>query len=346
VATLTANAVSFTVMGTILGVVLTTLLAITNALDVLIPGVPLWLFLLALSSLPFALLSGYLSTILQGLQQIRTVNNVKLLLALSNLGLLIVFLYWVDLGIQGAIYASVLSSLMNVFAFAWYLRRHGAEFTPRWDRAVMQETLLFGLRGYFGNILQFFNYRLDVFIVNFFLGPVSVGIYSVATKLAELVWYFPNAVSFVIFPKSAATEAQEMNRFTPRVFQATILISVLASLALAFVARPLISFIYTNAFRDAYWPLLALLPGVILLGAGRVLTSDIAGRGYPQYNSISSATTLVLTIVLDLMLIPRFGILGASIASSIAYTFTFLMTLWFYRIVSHRETNIQTLAPQ
>ena len=85
---------------------------------------------------------------------------------------------------------------------------------------------------------------------------------------------------------------------------------------------------------------IALLPGVVLLGAGKVLTNDIAGRGYPHYNSIVAGLTLVITVALDLLLIPRMGILGAALASSAAYSSTFLLSMMFYRIVSRRPAGM------
>jgi Na+-driven multidrug efflux pump len=69
-----------------------------------------------------------------------------------------------------------------------------------------------------------------------------------------------------------------------------------------------------------------------------VLTNEIAGRGYPQYNSINSGLGLVLTVILDLLLIPGYGVLGAAIASSVAYTAIFSVAVGFYLFVSRRKT--------
>jgi len=154
--------------------------------------------------------------------------------------------------------------------------------------------------------------------------------------MAEMLWYLPNSVGFVIFPKAAATRAEEMNRFTPRIFRLTLGLTALGAVALALLGRFLIDLVYTSAFASAYVPLLALLPGVVLLGGAKVLTNEIAGRGYLQYNSINSGIALVLTIILDLVLIPRYGVLGAAIASSIAYTTIFFTAIAFYRTVSRR----------
>lgn len=84
------------------------------------------------------------------------------------------------------------------------------------------------------------------------------------------------------------------------------------------------------------YPMLALLPGVVLLGGAKVLTNEITGRGYPHYNSINAGLALVLTVVLDLVLIPRYGVLGAALASSIAYSAISFTAIGFYLKASRR----------
>jgi O-antigen/teichoic acid export membrane protein len=75
---------------------------------------------------------------------------------------------------------------------------------------------------------------------------------------------------------------------------------------------------------------------VILLGGAKVLTNEIAGRGYPQYNSFNAGVALILTVIFDLILIPRIGILGAALASSISYTVIFFASVGFYLIASRK----------
>jgi O-antigen/teichoic acid export membrane protein len=81
---------------------------------------------------------------------------------------------------------------------------------------------------------------------------------------------------------------------------------------------------------------------VILLGGAKVLTNEIAGRGYPHYNSFTSGVALILTVLFDLILIPRFGIIGAALASSIAYGTIFFVAIGFYIVVSRRTTEAGT----
>jgi O-antigen/teichoic acid export membrane protein len=333
---LTANSTAFALMGTALGSLIVGVAMATGLLGKLVPGVAAWTILLAMGLLPIALLNGYYSSLLQGLQRFASANAVNLVqggLTLAFTALLVIGLGW---GLGGAIVAVLCAGLSALAITVALLHRLGGRFRPRWNRPVMRATLSFGLRGFVGNVLQFFNYRLDVFIVNYFLGPAGVGIYGSSVALAELLWYLPNAVGFVIFPKSAATRPEEMNRFTPRVFAITLGLTAGGAVVLALAGSYLIQLIYGPAFASAYGPLLALLPGVVLLGAAKVLTNEIAGRGYILYNSINSGLGLILTVALDLALIPRYGVLGAAIASSAAYTVIFFTAIGFYLSVSRR----------
>jgi O-antigen/teichoic acid export membrane protein len=59
------------------------------------------------------------------------------------------------------------------------------------------------------------------------------------------------------------------------------------------------------------------MPGVVALSISKILTSDLAGRGLLQYGAYSSAISLVATVVCDLLLIPKWGIAGAAVASNL-----------------------------
>lgn len=334
IAKLTSNSMMFALISSAVGIGAIVVLAAGGWLGLLVPGVPIPLVLLAMASLPAFFIVGYSNSILQGLQRISTVNAVNVaqaLVVLVLMGLLIVAL---GTGLLGAVVAFVAGGLVTSALVGWLLYGQGGALIPSWSWPTVRMVLPFGLRGYAGQLLQFFNYRLDMFLVNFFLDPASVGIYSVSVRMAELLWYLPNAVGFVIFPKAASAKPAEMSSFTPRVFWTTLALTAAGAVGLAILGRLLIVVIYSPAFLGAYAPLLALLPGVVLLGGAKVLTNVIAGRGYPQYNSVNAGVSFLLTVVLDLLLIPAHGVLGASIASSISYASTFIIAIGFYLALS------------
>jgi len=340
VAQVTQNATLLALVGVVAGLILTALGLATGLLQRLAPSVPASLIVLATVGLPGAVVNSFFSAILQGMQRIRTVNVITFLQSILTLGLTILLVIGLGWGINGAVVAAVGAALGVTILLAWQVWRAGGRLRPHYDSAILRQTLAFGLRGYVGNLLQFFNYRLDLFIVGILLGPAAVGIYTAAVALAELLWHLPNAVSFVIFPKASASRTEDLNRLTPRIFALTLGITVVGGIFIALLGRQLIQTIYSDLFLAAYQPLLALLPGVILLGGGKVLTNEIAGRGFVHYDSVNAGLALVLTVIFDLLLIPRWGVLGASWASTIAYSAIFLTAVLFYRSVSRGGSRI------
>ncbi len=92
--------------------------------------------------------------------------------------------------------------------------------------------------------------------------------------------------------------------------------------------------LFSSRFLPAVNPLRILLPGAAAMGISRVLANDIAGRGKPLLNSYVAGGTLALNLSLNLLWIPRLGIAGAALASTVSYTATLVIRLTIYRRLS------------
>jgi O-antigen/teichoic acid export membrane protein len=77
---------------------------------------------------------------------------------------------------------------------------------------------------------------------------------------------------------------------------------------------------YGPSFHAAVVPMLVILPGVFFFGLGSVIGGDLGGRGRPGLSSGLAGCAALVTVALDLVLIPPFGVMGAAVASVIAYT--------------------------
>lgn len=307
-------------------------LAVSGVLSGVLPGIPVGLLMLGLLALPLTVTADYFAGIAQGRQRILQLNLLAALRGFVVAAVTGILLLATPLGVTGAVAAMILGAGVYLGGLAVLVNREGGTWVPSWNTVAIRRLLGFGLRAHVGNLVQFFNYRLDMFLVNYFLGPAAVGVYTVAVLLAELLWYLPNAVGFVIFPKAANTPSEVMSTFTPRVFRATLSTSAIGALVLVVTGRPAIGTLFSAAFLPAYEPMLLLLPGVVLLGGAKVLTNELAGRGYPHYNSITAAVALVITLAGDLVLIPRYGITGAAVASSLAYATICVLAIAFHRM--------------
>ncbi len=336
---LITNSIAFSFIATGIGTCLIGGLVFTGWFQKMVPGLPLWIAIIALLWFPVALMASYLGNILQGLQRFLTYNIMGLVQGILTLTLIIIFVVTFNKGLLGAVLSYIGTAIIGLVILFLLLKKEGNFCLWKWDRMVMRSTLSYGLKGHIGNILQFFNYRLDMFILNYFLGTAGVGIYSISVGISELLWHFPNAVGFVLFPKAASTKPEIMNEVTPRILRITLLLTTIGAMGLYFLGEQLIEVIYSKAFLPAYVPMLVLLPGVILLGGAKVLTNDIAGRGHPEYNSVNAALGLIITVVLDLLLIPKYGVFGAALASSITYALIFFIAVGIYLSVSRKASG-------
>jgi stage V sporulation protein B len=202
------------------------------------------------------------------------------------------------------------------------------------DSKILRTFLNFGIRGYAANLMQFMNYRLDALIVNGLLGLVSVGYYSIATAMAETLWYGANALALVMFPHVSSLERKEADRITPVVCRNAVFMTLIGAVLMFAVSRQLIEVVFGPTMSPALHPLWLLLPGIVAQTAAKVIASYLSGIGKPTYSTYIAAGSLILTIVLDLVLIPRYGINGAAIASSIVYTLSASASVWIFRFES------------
>jgi O-antigen/teichoic acid export membrane protein len=207
--------------------------------------------------------------------------------------------------------------------------------------ALARQSLGFGLKLYPSNIAQLFSYRIDVFIITYFLTPQAVGFYVLAVLLVERLLEIPDSIRTVLMPRIASSMAQEADIITSRVMRIVTLVIGLTCLLMILLARPIILILYGDEYSAAVPPLIFLLPGIWMLSLTKVLAADIAGRGHPEINSVSAILSLAVNIGMNLLLIPRLGIVGASLTSSLSYSFTTVMMMaWFLR---HSSVSLPSL---
>jgi O-antigen/teichoic acid export membrane protein len=202
------------------------------------------------------------------------------------------------------------------------------------DPKIFRSFLNFGIRGYAANLLMFLNYRLDSLVVNGLSGVASLGYYSIATSMAETLWYGANGFALAMFPHVSSLERKEANRITPVVCRNAVFMTLIGAVVMFVVSRQLILFVFGSGMLPALHPLWLLLPGIVTLTASKVIASYLGGIGKPTYSTFISAGTVILTIALDLLLIPKYGISGAAAASSIVYTCTAVASVAIFRYES------------
>lgn len=306
-------------------------------------GIGPGLFALFSVSIPFSLAAGYLANLILGLQRVTAFNALNLL---PNLFLLMGYISLLRMA-PNIITAVALSAVASIIGFiCWIAYLVSIEgwraIKPNFKLTAIFDSIGFGFKGQAGNILQFLNYRLDALIVNAFSGPGAVGLYSTAVTLAEVTWQVSGAIATVLFPKiSSSNDAAENIKLASLSSRLSIMVAIIEVVILAFATPWLIRTLFGDNFAGAIPALEFLLPGILVFSITNVLASFIAGSGKPEYNTIVAGIAAIVTLSLDFVLIPRWGIIGAAVASTLSYIVSTIITIRFY--VSMTQEKIRNI---
>ena len=304
--------------------------------------------LLGLLALPLLFLATFGQNIALGRLVVRPFAFVSIAHVLGAMVALVVFIGVLGLGVEGAIVAFLLYSTIPAIGFLLVGHRATADREGTACRASVGDLLRYGLRLYPGSITSFFSYRADVYLLSWLLAApdVPLGLYSLAVGIAEMVFFFPNAVSSVFFPHVAGSKREDVDLQLPIVIRVTILATAGAAVALVPVALVLVGG-FLPAYTDCLPALFILLPGVVALSAAKVQSGYLSGLGHTGITSIIAIITFAQNVACNLVLIPAFGIAGAATASLVSYSTSTLLSALACRAFSRasfRDQLVPTLS--
>ncbi len=305
------------------------------------PGVPPPVLWSALAAFPPLLLSQVVASIHQGAQTFRRFNLVTLTGPLATLILTVVAVVGFRFGAAGALVAFAigygLAAALGIGVLVRDAREEDVRGCPaaRPTRSVWRtarRSVGYGWKAHASNVLTLVNYRADIFLLNLFVAPATVGLYVVAVQVAERLWMLSQAAGTVALPRLAQLRDDELarQRLSGLMFRWILLATALGALIVAAIVRPALRIVFGIDFVDAAAPLLLLLPGIVLGSGGRVLANDLAARGAPQLNLYAAMAVVPTNVLLNLALIPGYGASGAAAATSLAYLLDFVLKTWMY----------------
>ena len=205
------------------------------------------------------------------------------------------------------------------------LRLWSRGFFSHWGRPSFRlagRISAFGARGQLGNMLWLMNLRFDFVLLGALAGPAVLGIYAVASKFAELMRLVPTAVNYVLYPRYArlgrVKATAEARKALPRVTALTLLMTPLLAVG-TYIAIPIL---YGKAYHGAILPAEIIIIGLSIEGAAAVSSAYLLGLGRPGLNSVGMGVGAVITVTMDLILIPRWGAVGGAVTSAVTYLTT------------------------
>jgi O-antigen/teichoic acid export membrane protein len=169
-----------------------------------------------------------------------------------------------------------------------------------------------------------FVYRsVDVFIILYFLGSSAVGIYGVAYAAVGFMQMFSTAFNFLGAPIASELEhdgdtEEVMNVFRP-IARWLVIGSACAFIPLGVFSSEFIGIIYGSAYTGGGLALAVLAFGYGTQNVLSVNNPVLQALGRSRLLAFNSILAAIMNVVLNILFIPRFGIVGAAVATGVAF---------------------------
>lgn len=235
-------------------------------------------------------------------------------------------LAYIGYGVAGILIGHILASvLVAVLAFGILFKQMELwtvlERTP--PRFPRSELLSFNSLSIILILLTASLYHVDILLLRPMAGSQETGIYKAALVLAGFLWFVPNVLQTILLHSSSEMwsneDTERVTSVTSKATRFNLSLVLLLAIGLAALAKDFVPIYFGSEFEATILPLLLLLPGVVGFAVARPIFAAGQGKGELRILILATGTAALINLILNLVLIPRFGTAGAAIATSIGY---------------------------
>ena len=296
-------------------------------------------YLIALFLLFFlSFFNSLLTSFFQARSKFNVINRVAIINSVINAVLFpILYFYLLSKTISVVekfnyvLIATLILLLLN--SIIWlYLYSKQITVLPLLSKKIMsriKEFISYSLLIYIGMFVNFFNYRLDLWIVNNYLDEKQLSHYSLAANITQIILFLSVTIASVILPKlSNSDDTKRLVIFTQisRFSFSFFFLLVFIAFSTSYFIIPLM---YGEEFVPTVIPFQILSLGILFSCITQLFSMLLVASNKNIFNIIACSIGLVFTLIFDIYLIPKFQINGAAIATLISYFAIFIITYIF-----------------
>ena len=261
----------------------------------------------------------------QGFKRVREyIIYTKLLIPLLYFLLVAVVAWVLGLGIEYVAVSYLIVQVVGLVLITRDLLR--ANILPRrigFSPPLAKALVLFSAPLMLSNIVWFIMTWTDTLMLGHYLGSTVVGIYNAAAPLAKFIPVFLSAFTVIYSPIVTSMYARgkltEVNRFYKAITKWIVLLTFPLFLLLFAYPRPTIEVLFGREYTEAWLPMMILSVGFMFHSAVGPNGLTIISIGKPTKEMTGNIIGAVLNVIINFLLIPRYGMSGAATATAVSY---------------------------
>jgi PST family polysaccharide transporter len=302
-----------------------TFIFVLGAVSIVRPGDTLTFWLVVLSAAGFIfqslnVIDLYFQSKVQSRYTVYAANSAFILITLVKVALLLlaaplIAFAWAGLGEI---------ALTAFFLLAAYRINHLNMWEWRWRLWTMRDLLLDSWPLILTGLSIMIAMRIDQIMIGQMLTDKAVGLYSAAAKISELWYFVPLAIAGSAFPaliESKRYSEELYYRRLQKLYNILVLLAVAVAVTMTFLAGPIVKLLFGRAYADSAGPLRILIWGGITVSFGCAWSNWMLLENRTRMMFFFQLATALTNVLLNLVLIPRYGIMGSAYATLISYWF-------------------------
>ncbi len=195
-------------------------------------------------------------------------------------------------------------------------------------KPILKEAYPFALITLFATVSA----RIDIVILKAFHSTDAVATYSTARKIIEALSFIPENIYNAVFPSLSLfylAQKEKFNHTFKLSFLAITILAIPLSAGLLIFAPRIIALLFKPEYYDAFIPLRWLSLALLVFFMRQALSVTLNTTGNQHIFAIILGITMLVNITMNFLLIPKYDILGASLAALISEIFLILCILPF-----------------
>lgn len=233
-------------------------------------------------------------------------------------GMILLLVLGFDQGVFGY-FLGTMSAALAVAILGWYLVREYVDFS-RWHRSWWPRLLRFGAPLLPAGLAYYAMSTMDRWFVQYYNGAEELGIYAVGAKFALIITLAIETFRKAWWPMAMdamhSEDGPETFRMIARLYMG---IGVAGVVILTFISPLLVRWIAAPPFHSA-WPLVGILAWQSLFYGFYLIASAGIWKAEKTYLSMYlMGCAALVNLLLNYLLVPRFGGIGAAVATAVTY---------------------------
>lgn len=274
--------------------------------------------------IPIKFLEKYLRAIFIGNKNFRLFNILLILSEILILISTILFIFVFNLSLVWILLIYTIANTLLALSYLYIcIRDYGFSFS--FDRYLFKKMVAFGLKSYLVCLFSYLVLRVDIYMLNIMKGLNSVGLYSIATNFFDGMNLLASSTALVLFPLMSEKHTDGYNilkKGLRLVFFAIVPIVILSIVLI----KPAVLIIFGKEFLPAVLPFCILSIALIFWSMSTIINQYYASLKFPIFIIWLWLFGLLLNIALNLIFVPKYGIIAAAVSSLITYFLIWLVS--------------------